>query len=116
LQRAFDTRHSLIVHHAVCCETSDQRQLWSIAHAVREPLDRRELSVVADAGYSSVAQLKACEADGVAAYVLLSCTYTLVTPNSARSRPSRTSQQATITFVRKASGWSASNWCANCAW
>ncbi len=69
LQSAVDARHGLIVHHAVCCEVNDGRQLWPMAHRVRERLGRQVLTVVADGGYSNVAQLKACEAEGITAYL-----------------------------------------------
>ncbi len=69
LQSAVDARHGLIVHHAVCCEVNDRRQLWPIAHRVRERLGRQALSVVADQGYSNVAQLQACEAEGITVYL-----------------------------------------------
>lgn len=69
LQSAVDARHGLIVHHTVCCETNDRGQLWPIAHRVRERLGRQALSVVADQGYSNVAQLKACEAEHITAYL-----------------------------------------------
>jgi transposase len=69
LQSAVDARHGLIVHHAVCCDVNDRRQLWPIAHRVRERLDRQTLTVAADSGYSNVAQLNACEAEGITAYL-----------------------------------------------
>lgn len=69
LQSAVDARHGLIVHHSVCCETNDRRQLWPMAHRVRERLGRPALTVVADQGYSNVTQLQACEADGITAYL-----------------------------------------------
>ncbi len=69
LQSAVDARHGLIVHHAVCCEVNDRRQLWPIAHRVREQLGRQALTVVADQGYSNIAQLKACEAEGITTYL-----------------------------------------------
>ncbi len=69
LQSAVDTRHCLIVHHAVSCSASDRRQLWPMAHAVRERLSPPHLSVVADTGYSNAAQLAACEAEDITAYI-----------------------------------------------
>lgn len=71
LQSAVDTRHGLIVHHAINCELNDTRLLWPMAHAVRERLKRPNLAVVADAGYSNVAHLKACEAVGITVYLPL---------------------------------------------
>ena len=69
LQVAVDTRHCLIIHQALCQDANDTLQPWPMAHASRCCLERDRLSVVANAGYSNVAQIKACEQDGILTYL-----------------------------------------------
>jgi transposase len=67
VQTAVDADAGLIVHHEVTGEATDNRMLHPMARATKAVLERDTLMVVADAGYSSGAQARACEADGISA-------------------------------------------------
>jgi len=69
VQTAVDDKHCLILHHEVTQEATDNRQLEPMAKAAKEHLDQNELTVTADAGYSSGEQFQACEEVGITAYV-----------------------------------------------
>jgi transposase len=69
VQTAVDAEHALIVHHEVTQECTDSRQLLPVAQAVKEVLEQDSLTVVADAGYSSLVQFAACEDAGITAFV-----------------------------------------------
>ena len=67
LQTAVDVDTGLIVHHEVTSEPNDTRQLYPMAKATKDKLGVSNLTVVADAGYSSGTAAAACEADGITA-------------------------------------------------
>jgi transposase len=69
VQTAVDDKHKLIVASAVVNDSSDVGQLHAIAKAAKDALEAEALQVLADAGYYSSVQLKACEDDGIVAYV-----------------------------------------------
>ena len=69
LQTAVDVDTGLIVHHEVTSEPNDTRQLYPMAKATKDTLGVSNLTVVADAGYSSGTTAAACEADGITACV-----------------------------------------------
>ena len=69
VQTAVDADTSLIVHHEVTSEPNDTRQLYPMAKATKDTLGVSNLTVVADAGYSSGTTAAACEADGITACV-----------------------------------------------
>jgi hypothetical protein len=69
LQTAVDVDTGLIVHHEVTSEPNDTRQLYLMAKATKDTLGISNLTVVADAGYSSGTAAAACEADGITACV-----------------------------------------------
>jgi hypothetical protein len=69
LQSAVDAEHGLIVHHAVCQDANDNRQLLPMAVKTKDILEQDHLTVVADAGYSNGSQLADCEANGITPYV-----------------------------------------------
>jgi transposase len=69
LQTAVDADTGLIVHHEVTSEPNDTRQLYPMAKATMDTLGVSNLTVVADAGYSSGTTAAACEADGITACV-----------------------------------------------
>jgi transposase len=69
LQTAVDVDTGLIVHHEVTSEPNDTRQLYPMAKATKDMLGVSNLTVVADAGYSSGTTAAACEADGITACV-----------------------------------------------
>ncbi|MBY6239584.1 IS1182 family transposase [Methylosinus sp. Sm6] len=69
VQTAVDADTGFIVHHEVTDEVNDTRMLHPIAKAARDLLEREELIVVADTGYSNGNAAAACEADGITACV-----------------------------------------------
>jgi hypothetical protein len=69
VQAAVDDKHKLIVASEVVNDSSDVNQLHSMAKAAKEDLAVETLKVLADEGYYSSAELKACEDDGITAYV-----------------------------------------------
>lgn len=69
VQTAVDADTGFIVHHEVTDEVNDQRMLHPIATATRDLLERDELTVVADTGYSNGNGAAACEADAIIACV-----------------------------------------------
>lgn len=68
VQTAVDDKHQLIVASEVI-NRSDAGHLHALAKAAKDMLEAETLQVVADAGYYSSADLKACEDDGICAYV-----------------------------------------------
>lgn len=66
VQAAVDTEHHLIVHHEVTNVGSDRSQLASTATATKAVLGVDKLETVADRGYYSGEEIKACEDAGVA--------------------------------------------------
>ena len=69
IQTAVDTKNHLIVAHEVTNNGSDRSQLSQIALAAREAMGKRKLKAIADRGYYSGTELKACEDAGIAAIV-----------------------------------------------
>jgi transposase len=65
VQTAVDTETSLILHHAVTDEPTDNRLLFPMAEAAKTIVGTRTLRVVADAGYSSGDAAARCEAAGI---------------------------------------------------
>ena len=64
-----DGKHKLIVASEVVNASSDVNQLHAMAKAAKEALGAEALQVLADEGYYSSTELKACEDDGITAYV-----------------------------------------------
>jgi transposase len=69
VQIAVDDKHSLIVASEVVNESSDVGQLHAMAKAAKDALEAEALQALADEGYYSSLELKACEDDGIVAYV-----------------------------------------------
>jgi transposase len=69
VQIAVDDKHKLIVESEVVNDSSDVGQLHAMAKAAKEALDVEALQALADEGYYSSLELKACEDDGIKAYV-----------------------------------------------
>jgi len=69
VQTAVDAKHHLIVEHEVTNEVTDRAQLAHMAEKAKAMLEVEEMEVVADAGYSDVAEIKQCEEAGVTVYV-----------------------------------------------
>src|SRR5882672_12349227 len=68
VQAVVDDKHKLIVAGEVVNDSSDVNQLHAMAKAAKEALGAETLQVLADEGYYSSAELKACEDDGITAY------------------------------------------------
>jgi transposase len=68
VQSVVDDKHKLIIASDVV-NSSDAGHLHAMAKAAKEVLEAKSLQVLADAGYYSSADLKACEDDGIEAYV-----------------------------------------------
>jgi transposase len=69
VQAVIDDKHKLIVASEVVNDSSDVNQLHAMAKAATEALEAEGLQVLADTGYYSSNELKACEDDGIVAYV-----------------------------------------------
>jgi len=69
VQSAVDDMHNLIVASEVVNDSSDVGQLHAMATAAKDALEAETLQALADQGYYSSLELKACEDDGIIAYV-----------------------------------------------
>jgi transposase len=69
VQAVVDEKHKLIVASEVVNDSSDVGQLHAMAKAAKEALNAEALQALADEGYYSSLELKACEDDGITAYV-----------------------------------------------
>jgi hypothetical protein len=69
VQAAVDDKHNLIVASEVVNDSSDVGQLHAMAKAAKDALEAEALQALADEGYYSSLELKACEDDGIVAYV-----------------------------------------------
>jgi transposase len=69
VQIAVDDKHKLIVASEVVNDGNDTGQLYNMAKAVKEELGAETLTALADTGYYNGNALKACEEDGIVAYV-----------------------------------------------
>jgi transposase len=65
VQTAVDTKNHLIVTHEVTNEGSDRHQLKKMAEAAREALGTKKLTAIADRGYYSGQEIKACDDAGM---------------------------------------------------
>ena len=65
VQVAVDTKHHLIVAHAVTNDGSDRAQLAKIACQVKDALGVDELQAVADRGYFNSDEILACDKAGI---------------------------------------------------
>ncbi|HEY2416849.1 MAG TPA: transposase, partial [Steroidobacteraceae bacterium] len=69
VQIAVDAKHKLIVASEVVNDGNDTGQLHSMAMAAKQAVEAETLTVVADTGYYNGETLRACETDGITAYV-----------------------------------------------
>jgi hypothetical protein len=69
VQAAVDTKHHLIIEHEVSYVGSDQGQLSRMAVAARKAIGKPGLKVLADRGYFSGPDIRACEVAGITAYL-----------------------------------------------
>ena len=65
VQTAVDTKTHLIVSHEVTNVGSDRHQLKKMADAAREALGTEKLTAIADRGYYSGEEIKACDDAGI---------------------------------------------------
>ena len=69
VQTAVDTKYKLIVAHDVTTAISDRDQLSPITKLVQDALKQKDLTVLADRGYYSGAEINACYQSGAKALV-----------------------------------------------
>lgn len=69
VQIAVDDKHKLIVASEVVNDGNDTGQLYNMAKTAKDELDTETLMVLADSGYYNGNMLKACEENGITAYV-----------------------------------------------
>ncbi len=69
VQIAVDDKHKLIVASEVVNDGNDAGQLHEMAKAAKEALGVETIEALADTGYYNGPALKACEEDGIVAYV-----------------------------------------------
>jgi hypothetical protein len=69
VQIAVDDKHKLIVASEVVNDGNDTGQLHTMAKAAKDELGAETLTALADTGYYNSNALKACEDDGIVAYV-----------------------------------------------
>ena len=69
VQMAVDAEHHLIVAHEVTMTTSDRNQLSKMALKAAKVMDEEGLKVVADKGYYTGKEIKACEDNGITVYI-----------------------------------------------
>ncbi len=67
VQMAVDAKHHLIVAHEVTNIGNDRAQLSSMASAARDAMEKPRLKAIADRGYFSAQQIKACADAGIPA-------------------------------------------------
>jgi len=69
VQSVVDSQHHLIIAHEVTNVGSDRAQLAKMAKQAKAVLGRDKLDVVADRGYYSGREIRACEQAGIEAYL-----------------------------------------------
>jgi transposase len=69
VQAAVDSKHHLILAHEVTNQGHDRAQLANMARQAQAVLDAQEITVVADRGYYSGDEIKACEEAGIKTYL-----------------------------------------------
>jgi len=69
VQAAVDAKHHLVVADDVTNDATDRDWLVTMAEAANDVLQREELAVTADKGYSSSAQVKECVEHGILPYI-----------------------------------------------
>ena len=69
VQVAVDTKHHLIVTHEVTNIGNDRTQLSPMAKAARDAMGKKKIKALADRGYFSAPEIKACDDAGIAALV-----------------------------------------------
>ena len=91
VQVAVDTKHHLIVAHEVTNQGHDRSALAAMALAARKAMGKRKLQALADRGYYSGEQIKACEDQAIAAI--------LPKPNTSGARAQGRFDRADFIYV-----------------
>lgn len=65
LQSVVDVESGLIIHHGVFTDANDSHLLHPMATGARRVLDRKELHVLTDGGYSTAEEIARCERDAI---------------------------------------------------
>jgi len=63
-QTAVETEHHLIVAHEVTNSVTDRNQLFNMAKQAREAMGAEEFTVIADRGYFTSTEIRACQLEG----------------------------------------------------
>ncbi|MDR7010054.1 hypothetical protein J2W46_006986 [Paraburkholderia strydomiana] len=69
VQAAVDTKHHLTVEHEVTNVGDDHGQLSKMAISAKRAMGRSKLKIVGDRGYFSGPEIRACDLNGISAYV-----------------------------------------------
>ncbi|CAE6826399.1 hypothetical protein R20943_06419 [Paraburkholderia aspalathi] len=69
VQVAVDARHHLIVTHEVTNVGNDRTQLSPMAKAAHDAMGKKKIKALADRGYFSAPEIKACDDAGITALV-----------------------------------------------
>jgi len=69
VQVAVDAKHHLIVEHEVTNVGNDHGQLGRMAVSAKRAMARPKLKVLADRGYYSGPEIRACDLNGISAYI-----------------------------------------------
>ncbi|WP_029707097.1 transposase, partial [Rhodoferax saidenbachensis] len=93
VQVAVDAKHHLIVAHEVTNAGSDRTQLSPMAQAAREAMGKKRLRALADRGYFSGNQIKACADVGIAVV--------LPKPTTSNAKADGRFDKADFTYIKK---------------
>jgi len=99
VQVAVDAKHHLIVAHEVTNAGSDRAQLSPMAQAAREAMGKKRLRAIADRGYFSGPQIKACADAGIDAV--------LPKPTTSNAKAEGRFDKADFIYIRKMTNTSA---------
>jgi len=93
VQVAVDAKHHLIVAHEVTNAGSDRAQLSPMAQAAREAMGKKRLRAIADRGYFSGPQIKACADAGIDAV--------LPKPTTSNAKAEGRFDKADFVYIKK---------------
>ena len=99
VQIAVDTKNHLIVAHEVTNVGTDRHQLSNIAEQARTEMGVETLDAVADRGYYTSEEIRACEEAGITVTLPKPMTSTQRLQGASASRTSATWQRRMFTFV-----------------
>jgi hypothetical protein len=103
VQVAVDTRHHLVVTHEVTNIGNDRTQLSPMAKAARDAMGKKKIKALADRGYFSAPEIKACDDAGIAAMVPKSLTSGAKADGDSTGPTSSTSLRMISIAVRRGS-------------